>query len=211
MAKISLLGLLLAVVMSAGASLLVVRLIRPVTQLAGLMERISRDDLAENIPYATYGNEVGSIARAVVILKDSAVTRIALERNKGVEAAERAARQERIEALIDEFRATTKTALGAVNKTVDDLLATAGSLGAGALRTVQDAGAASNASRDATGNVQDRRARRPRNSRRRSARYPLRSSARALSWPTRRVARATPTPRSTVLPRGLPKLARWSR
>ena len=153
-AKISLLGLLLAVVMSAGASLLVVRLIRPVTQLAGLMERISRDDLTENIPYATYGNEVGSIARAVVILKDSAVTRIALERNKGVEAAERAARQERIEALIDDFRATTKTALGAVNKTVDDLLATAGSLGAGALRTVQDAGAASNASCDATGNVQ---------------------------------------------------------
>ena len=152
--KISLLGLLLAAVMSAGASWLVLRLIRPVTQLASLMERISRDDLAEEIPYAAYGNEVGSIARAVVILKDSAVTRIALEQNKGIETAERAARQERIEALINDFRATTRTALGAVNKTVEDLLATAGSLGAGALRTVQDAGAASSASCDATGNVQ---------------------------------------------------------
>lgn len=51
------------------------------------MEQISRDDLAEDIPYADYGNEVGSIARAVVILKDSAATRIALEQDKDAEAA----------------------------------------------------------------------------------------------------------------------------
>lgn len=152
--KISLLGLLMAAVISAGASVLVARLIRPVTHLSALMERISRDDLAEDIPYANYGNEVGSIARAVVILKDSAATRIALERDKGAEVAERAARQERVEALIDEFRASTRTALGAVNKTVEDLLATAGSLATGALRTVEDAGAASNASCDATDNVE---------------------------------------------------------
>ncbi|MCM5559183.1 methyl-accepting chemotaxis protein [Pleomorphomonas sp. JP5] len=152
--KVSLLGLLLAALMSVGASWLVARLIRPVAQLSGLMERISRDDLAEEIPYATYGNEVGTIARAVVILKESALTRIALEKDKTVEASDRAARQERIEKLIDDFRASTRTALGAVNKTVEDLLAAAGSLGTGALRTVQDAGAASNASCDATDNVQ---------------------------------------------------------
>ncbi|WP_370675418.1 methyl-accepting chemotaxis protein [Pleomorphomonas sp. PLEO] len=152
--KISLLGLLLAAGICAGASWLVARLIRPVTQLSALMERISRDDLAQDVPYATYGNEVGSIARAVVILKDSAVTRIVLERDKGVETAERASRQKRVEVLIDNFRTTTRTALGAVNKTVEDLLTTADTLGAGALRTVQDAGAASSASHDATGNVQ---------------------------------------------------------
>lgn len=152
--KISLLGLLMAAVISTGASLLVARLIRPVTLLSVLMERISRDDLAEDIPYANYGNEVGSIARAVVILKNSAATRIALERDKGAEVAERVARQERVEALIGEFRASTQMALGAVNKTVDDLLATASSLTTGALRTVEDAGAASNASCDATDNVQ---------------------------------------------------------
>ncbi|MCM5553167.1 methyl-accepting chemotaxis protein [Pleomorphomonas sp. NRK KF1] len=152
--KVSLLGLLLAALMSVGASWLVARLIRPVTQLSGLMERISRDDLAEDIPYASYGNEVGTIARAVVILKDSALTRISLEKDKTAEASDRVARQERIEKLIDDFRASTRTALGAVNKTVEDLLAAAGSLGAGALRTVQDAGAASNASCDATQNVQ---------------------------------------------------------
>ncbi|WP_288196856.1 Cache 3/Cache 2 fusion domain-containing protein [uncultured Pleomorphomonas sp.] len=152
--KISLLGLLLAAAISGGASWLVARLIRPVTQLSALMERISRDDLAEDVPYAGYGNEVGTIARAVVILRNSAATRLALERDKSVEIAERTARQERVEALIDDFRATTRTALGAVNKTVDDLLATANSLGTGALRTVEDAGAASNASCDATGNVQ---------------------------------------------------------
>jgi len=152
--NISLLGLLLTAVTCAGGSWLVARLIRPVAELSGLMERISRDDLAEEIPYATYGNEVGSIARAVVILKNSAVTRMALERDKGVETAERAARQERVEALIEDFRATTRAALGAVNKTVEDLLVAAGSLGSGALRTVQDAGAASNASCDATDNVQ---------------------------------------------------------
>lgn len=152
--KISLLGFLLAAVISIGASFLVARLVRPVTQLSGLMERISRDDLADDIPYANYGNEVGSIARAVVILKSSAVTRMALEQDKGIEIAERAARQERIEALIDDFKTATQTALGAVNMTVKDLLATAGSLGTGALRTVKDAGAASDASHDATGNVQ---------------------------------------------------------
>ncbi|MBS1183201.1 MAG: putative histidine kinase [Proteobacteria bacterium] len=153
-AKISLLGAVLAAVMSAGASWLVARLIRPVTQLSGLMERISRDDLAKDIPYATYGNEVGTIARAVVILKDSAVTRLALERDKNTEASERAARQQRVEMLIDDFRTATQMALGAVNGTVEGLLATAGSLGAGALRTVEDAGAASNASCTATSNVQ---------------------------------------------------------
>lgn len=152
--KISLLGFLLAALMSVGASWLVARLIRPVTHLSGLMERISRDDLAEGIPYAAYGNEVGTIARAVVILKDSAVTRIALERDKDAETAGRAARQERIEALIDDFRSSTRTALGEVAKTVEGLLTAAKSLGAGALRTVQDAGAASHASSDATENVQ---------------------------------------------------------
>lgn len=152
--KISLLGFLLAAIISTGASWLVARLIRPVTQLSKLMERISRDDLAEEIPYADHHNEIGSIARAVVVLRDSAVTRLALERNKSIETAERAARQERIEALIDDFRAATRTALGAVNKTVEDLLATAGSLGTGALRTVKDAGSASSASNEATGNVQ---------------------------------------------------------
>ncbi len=48
--RISLLGFLLAVVMSVGASFLVARLIKPVTQLSGLMERISRDDLREEVP-----------------------------------------------------------------------------------------------------------------------------------------------------------------
>ena len=152
--EVSLLGLLLAALMSVAASWLVARLIHPVTHLSGLMERISRDDLAEEIPYATYGNEVGTIARAVVILKNSALSRIALEKDKSAETAERAARQERIERLIDAFRSSTRMALGAVNKTVEDLLAAAGSLGAGALRTVEDAGAASNASCDATDNVQ---------------------------------------------------------
>ncbi|PKR87782.1 methyl-accepting chemotaxis protein [Pleomorphomonas diazotrophica] len=152
--KISLLGFLLAALMSIGASWLVARLIRPVTHLSGLMERISRNDLAEEVPYAAYGNEVGTIARSVVILKDSAVARIALERDKDAETAGRAARQGRIEALIDDFRSSTRTALGEVTKTVESLLATAGSLGAGAQRTVQDAGAASHASSDATDNVQ---------------------------------------------------------
>lgn len=152
--KVSLLGLLLAALMSVAASWLVARLIHPVTQLSGLMERISRDELADEIPYAAYGNEVGTIARAVVILKDSAVSRIALEKDKSAETAERAARHERVEKLINDFRSSTRMALGAVNKTVEDLLAAAGSLGAGAVRTVEDAGAASNASCDATDNVQ---------------------------------------------------------
>lgn len=153
-AKISLLGILLAVAMSAGASFLVARLIRPVTRLSGLMERISRDDLTQEVPYAAYGNEVGTIARAVVILKESAITRLALERDKSAETTERAARHERVEALIEAFRASTRSALGAVTKTVEDLLETSRSLGAGALRTVQDAGAASSASEEATVNVQ---------------------------------------------------------
>lgn len=152
--KISLLGLLLAIIMSVGASVLVARLIRPVSQLSKLMEHIARDDLSQDVPYARYGNEVGSIARAVVVLKESALTRISLEQDKSTGAAERAKRQERVEALIDDFRSATRTALGAVNKTVEDLLATAGSLGTGAVRTVQDAGAASSASCDATENVQ---------------------------------------------------------
>ncbi len=77
-----------------------------------------------------------------------------LERDKSAEVAERAARHERVEALIETFRASTRSALGAVTKTVEDLLETTRSLGAGALRTVQDAGSASSASEEATTNVQ---------------------------------------------------------
>jgi methyl-accepting chemotaxis protein len=152
--KISLLGLLLAVVTSAAASGLVARLIRPVARLSALMERISRDELTEEVPYAAYGNEIGTIARAVVVLKESAVTRLTLERDKTEETTRRATRQARVETLIDDFRAATLTALGAVNRTVEDLLATAGSLGVGAVRTVEDASAASVASGEATTNAQ---------------------------------------------------------
>ena len=206
--KVSLLGLLLAALMSVGASWLVARLIRPVTQLSGLMERISRDDLTENIPYASYGNEVGTIARAVVILKDSALTRISLEKDKTAEASDRVARQERIEKLIDDFRASTRTALGAVNKTVEDLLAAAGSLGAGALRTVEDAGAASNASCDATQNVQavasatEELAASHRRDFRSDPAQPAPSSPRRPGEP------AMPTPRSIVSPPARPRSER---
>jgi methyl-accepting chemotaxis protein len=152
--QISLLGLGLVLVLAALASWLVARLIRPVTILSALMERISRHDLSEGVPFSSHGNEIGTIARAVVVLRESAVARLDLQRDKDIEAGERHERQLRLDAMIAGFQTETRTALAAVNKTVDGLLATAESLGAGAIRTVNDASAAAHASSNATSNVE---------------------------------------------------------
>lgn len=55
------------------------RSLRPLTILTDLMGRVAKDDISEAVPYTDRRDEVGAIARAVQLFKESCVRRLALE------------------------------------------------------------------------------------------------------------------------------------
>ncbi|MBV9076932.1 MAG: HAMP domain-containing protein [Methylobacteriaceae bacterium] len=81
---VSALGLMVAV---AGAILLTRKLVAPLSALAQTLAQLAGGDTEANVPYTTGRNEIGAMARAVQVFKETQAERLALE---GRSAAARA-------------------------------------------------------------------------------------------------------------------------
>jgi methyl-accepting chemotaxis protein len=73
---------------------------KPIPTLAGVMDRLARNDAKAEIPFTAYTNEIGEMARAVAIFRDNTLERIKLEAEREREADRTMARQEALESLI---------------------------------------------------------------------------------------------------------------
>ncbi|HTJ59219.1 MAG TPA: methyl-accepting chemotaxis protein [Devosiaceae bacterium] len=63
---------LVALIVIGGLALLVARmLVRPVSQLSGVMAQIAGGDLAIGVPYVDRNNEIGAMAKAVEVFRDN--------------------------------------------------------------------------------------------------------------------------------------------
>ena len=122
----------------------------PLAGLAGAMKRLADGDLSAEIPAARTNDEIGAMARTVLVFRDHARERDRLEAEQLQASGEREERAVAIEHLVRGFGSTADTALSSVRTAADKLGVaakglgdTAGQVGAEAEQAARAAGAAS--------------------------------------------------------------------
>jgi methyl-accepting chemotaxis protein len=110
--SIILLGIAM-VALGLGFSWLIGRSItRPLDGLADVMKRLAGGDTSARIPATHARDEIGGMARTVIVFRDSMVEREKLARDQGEQSLAREARSETIAATIGEFKDSVGNALG---------------------------------------------------------------------------------------------------
>ncbi|OJJ11604.1 methyl-accepting chemotaxis protein [Alphaproteobacteria bacterium AO1-B] len=107
---------------------LIQRQLRPVTELASVTEQIAEDNLTIDIPFADRTDQIGILANALSTLRNKAEERAVLSSQREQSEAEAAGRQDRMKAMIAQFRSSVSGVLGQVGDTVGQLDATATTL-----------------------------------------------------------------------------------
>lgn len=151
----ALLSLLFASVLALAAAFLASRSItRPVQSLSKVMRALAAGDHSQTIPGEGRTDEIGEMAAAVVIFRDNAVERVALEKEAVRERDRERQRQTQLERLIAEFREIISRSLASVNDGTRAMRSTANAMSGAAGMAVGQAEAARAASSTAATEVQ---------------------------------------------------------
>ena len=129
-------------------------IVKPISNLTGVMSNLADGDLDQDVPGATRSDEIGGMARAVDVLKENAIERRRLESESEAEQRQRAERQRMVDTLIDDFRQTSQQSLTAVVTNADQMKASADSLNHTAISSAENAQSANESSNQAASNVQ---------------------------------------------------------
>jgi methyl-accepting chemotaxis protein len=151
--KIAFASAILVAVLAAVSFFAARALMRPIPALADLMARLAHHDTSSDVPYSTWRNEIGEMARAIQIFRDNEIDRVALEKEKTGESARRDARQAELERLIRTFRDKAENTINTVSTTATALENTAEQLRGIASTTSERATAVSGSSEVASSNV----------------------------------------------------------
>ncbi|MTH97866.1 methyl-accepting chemotaxis protein [Roseibium sp. RKSG952] len=127
---------------------------RPIRKTTDVMSRLADGDVQIDIGDTKRRDEIGDMNRTVEIFRDNAVARARLEDETAREQEKRQAHQERIEALISDFRTKATDVLAAVGNTAAGLDQTAHALTGIASESSGHAGQTLSATDEATQNVQ---------------------------------------------------------
>ncbi len=118
-----------AILLTIAVSLLLIKLIaQPIKKVTSSMLRLADGDTDIDVKPSKRRDEIGTMLHSVRIFRENAIERLKLEQAKSQEQADQAERQKQIEAMIDDFRRSSKELLAAVGSTADDLNDTATSL-----------------------------------------------------------------------------------
>lgn len=148
---VSLLALLIAGVI---CTLVVRRLTKPIPTITQTVDAIAQGDLETDVCFTERRDELGTLARAVAVLRESAIARSQLEaETRGAGDAARK-RQDVIEGLIGSFRESSAGALGQISQSAAEMETTAKSLTTVANDTSDQASSAGASSQEASNNVQ---------------------------------------------------------
>jgi methyl-accepting chemotaxis protein len=127
----------------------------PIVAMTSAMTTLAQGDLSITIPAQNQRDEIGNMAKAVQVFKDSAIKVKALEAEQA--AAENRARQEKKRAmneLADSFQAQVGGIVDTVSSAASEMQTTAQSMTATAEETSRQANVVSAASEEASTNVQ---------------------------------------------------------
>ncbi len=141
------LGLLSAILIGRGIA-------GPIAAMTAAMGRLANGDKAVEIPAQGRRDEVGEMAAAVQVFKDSMIRAEQMAAEQETERAAREARARRIEELTRGFDQAVASVLTRFASSTDELQSTASSMSATAEETNRQAGAVAAASEQASANVQ---------------------------------------------------------
>ncbi|MDR3536193.1 MAG: HAMP domain-containing methyl-accepting chemotaxis protein [Acetobacteraceae bacterium] len=132
--------LLLALGLTLGGYLIAVRRVSaPLGAMTRAMRLLADHDLSVEVPGAGRGDEIGGMAAAVQVFKDSMITADRLSDERKAERAGREQRAARLEELVRAFEAKVGGLVGMLSSGATELQATAQSMSATATQTNQQA------------------------------------------------------------------------
>jgi methyl-accepting chemotaxis protein len=85
---------------------------RPLDGLAHVMQRLAEGDTASHIPATKSKDEIGAMARSVIVFRDTMIERETLARRQAETSEERERRVREVSNAINTFKYTVETALG---------------------------------------------------------------------------------------------------
>ncbi|EEE46354.2 Methyl-accepting chemotaxis protein [Roseibium alexandrii DFL-11] len=150
-------GVALAVAISAGFLLVYVlslAITRPIGSLTQVMARLAGGERDMEIPDTDRLDEIGEMSRTVEVFKTNAQERARLRADQEADQKTRQSRQQQIDTLINDFRATAQDLLESVGATAETLDQTAQNLTGIAQDSASSANNTLTASSDAAQNVQ---------------------------------------------------------
>lgn len=130
-----------------------VRIVRPLRKLSRSMHRLAAAGSIDAVPHVERPDEIGDMARSVLVFRDNARAREALEGEARSGETERLRRQERIEALIEGFGARIDAVLATIRSSAGEMAGIARNLAGTAADATTRANGARHASLSASDNV----------------------------------------------------------
>lgn len=150
-------GLLLAfAVLIAAVGLLVIRgrIARPLGAITLAMRRVAAGDLETQVPFGDRGDEIGELAAALLVFKDTAAERARMQALAEQDAERREQRRQAIESLVRDFEGEIEALLQTVTTAGADLHTTASAMSDAAEAEAGQTIAVVAASGQASANVQ---------------------------------------------------------
>ncbi|MDY0881951.1 methyl-accepting chemotaxis protein [Dongia soli] len=126
----------------------------PIRNLTSIMTKLANGDFSQLITDDKRRDEIGEMARAVLVFKENGIANEGLQAERAQSQAEGEARQVRVEALIRDFDNKVSAVLEQLAGAATEMQATAQSMTAIAEKTAQQANAVSAATEEASANVQ---------------------------------------------------------
>jgi methyl-accepting chemotaxis protein len=126
----------------------------PIRAMAASMRRLARRDMAADIPALGRADEVGQMAEAVRVFKDSLIEGDRLAAERAGEQAAKDNRGRRLEATVASFEVSARDLVGQLTAGAGELEGTAAAMASTAERTQRQAGAVAAAAREAGDGVQ---------------------------------------------------------
>jgi methyl-accepting chemotaxis protein len=118
-----------SVLIGLGLSWLIGRSIaRPLNGLAAVMTRLAQGDTSARIPATRIPDEIGAMARTVIVFRDNIVERERLSSEQASSALEKERRSESVAGAIAVFRSSVQQALGNLRSTAQRLEQSSGKL-----------------------------------------------------------------------------------
>ena len=149
-------ALLLASIMLAVVGFLVAwrRIARPIDVISAAMRRVAHGDPSADVPFRDREDEVGNLAKALMVFKDNAIAKERMEAEQQAERRMKEQRTQRIEALTRSFETQVGELVQALSSSAAEMEATAQTLTATAEESNRQAAVVASASEETSANVQ---------------------------------------------------------
>jgi methyl-accepting chemotaxis protein len=147
-------GLLALLLGAAAAWLIGTGIAKPIGAMTAAMRRLADGDQTAEIPAVGQKDEVGAMAEAVRVFRDSMIESERLAAERAAEREAQAKRAAKLEELTAKFEAAVAQVLQGVSGAAEEMQSTAQSMSAIADQTRGQAGSAASASTQAAANVQ---------------------------------------------------------